>query len=352
MTGLWGGCRVWLTACLLFTLTGCQAGYYWHLARGHTALMRERVPVETVIADPATPEALRERLAHVDGMLSFAEQALALPVDDAYRTFVALERGVVVWNLFAAPALSLTPETWCFPIAGCSSYRGYFDMARAERDAQRMREQGLDVYGGGAIAYSTLGWFSDPLTTPMLRGTDADVAELLFHELAHRRFYLPGDTRFNESLATSVGREGARRWLAAHGDPSLMSALQDSERARARVIELVQAARGELATLYASPASESAQRAVKATIQARLREDYRAALALDPSLAPYQRWFDGPLNNAQLNTLSDYNQWVPAFDALLLHCGGQWPCFWREVARLADLPAPARTAQLNQWMTP
>jgi predicted aminopeptidase len=344
--------RVGLAVGLLLVLTGCQAGYYWHLARGHTALMRERVPVETVLADPATPAALRERLAAAGQMLTFADTALSLPVDDAYRTFVALERGFVVWNLFAAPAFSLTPETWCFPVAGCSSYRGYFDLERAERDAARLRDEGLDVYGGGAVAYSTLGWFSDPLTTPMLHGTQADVAELLFHELAHRRFYLPGDTRFNESLATSVGREGARRWLAAHGDPALMGGLQDSDRARATVMALVQSAREDLATLYASPASESGQRAGKATIQARLREDYRAALALDPSLAPYQRWFDGPLNNAQLNTLSDYNQWVPAFDALLLHCGGQWACFWQAVEQLADLPPPARTAQLNQWMTP
>src|SRR5690606_17047104 len=180
----------------------------------------------------------------------------------------------------------------------------------------------------------------------------ADVAELLFHELAHRRFYLPGDTRFNESLATSVGREGARRWLAAHGDPALMQGVQEGDRARATVIALVQSARDDLSALYAGAATEATQRAGKAAIQARLREDYRAALALDPALAPYRRWFDGPLNNAQLNTLNDYNQWVPAFDALLLHCGGQWPCFWHGVERLADLPAAERTAQLNQWMTP
>mgnify|MGYP002620602233 FL=1 len=342
--------RRWLTMAMLLILcaglntglSGCQAGYYMHLARGHGELMRARTPVEQVLSDPDTPAAVRERLARTEAMLVFAEQELALPVDDAYRTYVALERGFVVWNLFAAPEFSLSPRTWCFPVAGCTSYRGFFDLERAEREAERLRARGYDVYGGGAIAYSTLGWFADPLTTPMLSGNEAQVADLLFHELAHRRFYLRGDTRFNESLATTVGREGARRWLAAHGDPTLIDDITLSAALRAQVLALVSEARADLARLYASEDDPERLRAGKAAVQSQLRDRFDAAREAEPALGRYANWFAGPLNNAQLNTFSDYNDWVPSFDALLLDCGGQWSCFWREVERIAALPAEQR----------
>ncbi|MBZ2189758.1 aminopeptidase [Alcanivorax sp. JB21] len=335
-------------AALMACLSGCQAGYYLHLAKGHTDLMRERVPVARVLADPQTPAALRERLQRADDMLVFAETALALPVDDAYRTYVALERGFVVWNLFAAPAYSLTPKTWCFPVAGCTSYRGFFDLERAAREAEALRQQGYDVYEGGAVAYSTLGWFADPLTTPMLAGDDAQIADLLFHELAHRRFYLKGDTRFNESLATSVGREGARRWLARHGDPALVVDMRQSERLRQQMLSLVAEAREALAILYDSESDEAVLAAGKAAVQAQLRRSFELAKEDEPALARYARWFAGPLNNAQLNTFSDYNQWVSGFDAVLLRCGGGWGCFWQEVERIAALPAQQRTRVMQQ----
>lgn len=339
-----------LLLALLTTLAGCQAGYYLHLASGHLSLMRQRTPVAEILADPETPAALRQRLARIDHMLLFAEQVLALPVDDAYRTFVALERGFVVWNLFAAPEFSLAPVTWCYPVAGCASYRGYFDLQRAERDAERLRAQGLDVYGGGAIAYSTLGWFSDPLTTPMVQGSEAEVAELLFHELAHRRFYLKGDTRFSESLATSVGREGVRRWLAQYGDPAAVQSLIAADAARASVMALVEQTRAELAALYsAAEKDEQTLRDGKAAAQQRLREAFGTLQEHDPRLARYRHWFAGPLNNAQLATLNDYNGWVPAFDAILLHCGGHWPCFWHITTELAALPQAQREAALTEW---
>lgn len=333
---------------LWVSLSGCQAGYYLHLAKGHTDLMRERVPVAEVLADPQTPVAVRERLRRTEDMLVFADTELALPVGDTYRTYVALERSAVVWNLFAAPAYSLTPLTWCFPVAGCTSYRGFFDLERAAREAEALREQGYDVYQGGAVAYSTLGWFADPLTTPMLAGNEAQVADLLFHELAHRRFYLKGDTRFNESLATSVGQEGARRWLAAEGDPGLMADRVLADRLRQRVLTWVAEAREALAILYDSDADEAALASGKATVQAQLRASFEQARQDEPALDRYAGWFAGPLNNAQLNTFSDYNQWVGGFDSVLLRCGGYWECFWQEVERIATLPAQQRTRLMRQ----
>ena len=333
--------------CLL-ALTGCQTGYYLHLAGGHSRLMLDREPVERVLAEARLSDELAQRLALTPEMLDFAEHELALPVGRAYRRFVHLQRDWVVWNLVAAPEFSLEPHRWCYPIAGCNSYRGYYNLKRAERDAERLRERGLQVYGGGAVAYSTLGWFADPLTTPMLVGDETWIAELLFHELAHRRFWLRGDTAFNESLATSVGREGLRRWLVARDEADLITRMHERDRARAQVLRMVNDIRDALEQLYASDMPEATMRERRDQLIAELRHGFAQARSEDQALARYQRWFDGPLNNAQLATFNDYNQWVPAFDQLLLECAGHWACFWQQVERLAAFDPEPRRAALEQ----
>lgn len=331
-------------------LAGCQLGYYGHLVGGHTRLMLDREPVEELLARDDLPAELRQRLQLAQQLRSFAARELALPVEGAYADYVALERDWITWNLFAAPPLSLQPHSWCYPVIGCANYRGYFDQARAGRDAEKLRDKGLEVYASGAIAYSTLGWFDDPLTTPMLAGSELWFAELLFHELAHRRFYLKGDTRFNESLATSVARAGVRRWLASEPQRLAEAGMQmaQHEAARQQVLELVAGTRTALEALYASTLPEADKLARRDALRAELRQRYRAALAENPALAGYQRWFDGPLNNAQLNTLADYEGWVPGFDAVLAACDGDWACFWHEVERIADLPAEQRQALLEK----
>lgn len=330
-------------------LAGCQLGYYSHLVGGHTRLMLDREPVEELLARDDLSSELRQRLQLAQQLRSFAARELALPVEGAYADYVALERDWITWNLFAAPPLSLQPHNWCYPMIGCANYRGYFDQARAGRDAEKLRGKGLEVYASGAIAYSTLGWFDDPLTTPMLAGSEFWFAELLFHELAHRRFYLKGDTRFNESLATSVARAGVRRWLASEPQRLAEAAMQMAQHAAARqqVLELVAGTCTALEALYASTLPEADKLARRDALRAELRQRYQAALAENPALAGYQRWFDGPLNNAQLNTLADYEGWVPAFDAVLAACDGDWACFWTEVERIADLPAEQRQALLE-----
>jgi predicted aminopeptidase len=332
---------------MLVWLGGCQAGYYGHLARGHLDLMASRQPVVEVLAGDELDPHQRHLLMLSDELLAFASDELALPAKGVYRHYVPLERDWVVWNLFAAPPYSLNPHTWCYPVAGCAGYRGFFQPSRARREQRRLEAKGLEVYGAGAIAYSTLGWFRDPLTSAMLQGDDLWFAELLFHELAHRRFYLKGDTRFNESLATAVAREGVRRWLAARGEPERMQQLQQRDQARASFLALVAATRQALAQLYGSGQDIDSMAAGKVAIVARLREDYAEASKHQPGLRLYRDWFDGPLNNAQLNMVSDYHDQVPLFDAALLACGGDWSCFWREVKRLSRLSAPERTA-LNE----
>jgi predicted aminopeptidase len=353
-----GRCCVALLAAILVgsALTGCLhlPGYYGHLIGGHTKLMRAREPITQVLANPTTPDPIRHKLALSEPLRQFAQEQLLLPVEGAYSEYVSLDREWATWNLFAAPPLSMSPKQWCYPVVGCANYRGYFDQARAERDAQTLRKQGLEVYAGGAIAYSTLGWFDDPLTTPMLAGSDAWFAELLFHELVHRRFYLKGDTRFNESLATSVAREGVRRWLALGGaSDSALKEAQDSMRrrdaAREHVLALVNEAREMLMSLYQSKQADSDKIALRDEIRAELRQAFALALAENPDLAGYQSWFDGPLNNAQLNTLADYEGWVVSFDVMLSGCDGEWSCFWQKVEQVAALPTEQRTAALQSY---
>jgi predicted aminopeptidase len=335
-----------LLVCL--ALGGCQAGYYWHLVKGHGSLMGDRKPVSGVLKDASVPEPERRQLRQARDILAFAGKQLNLPVEDSYSDYVALERDWVVWNLFAAPEFSLEPRQWCYPVAGCVSYRGYFDRERAERHAERLRQKGLDVHGAGAVAYSTLGWFDDPLTTPMLRRQPAALAELLFHELAHRWLYVSGETRFNESLATALAAEATRRWLARNGDADAIRTWRARERATRKVTERVRTARRALKDLYARDLAPEAMREQKRAEQRKLRAWYERARSRDPALDAWQGWFDGPLNNAQLNTLLDYNDHVPAFNQLLLDCGGHWACFRERIAALADMDAERRTRTLEQ----
>lgn len=330
---------------LLLCLSGCQAGYYLHLAKGHWQLMADRQPVDNVLTQDLPAEKIHKLVLSRD-LLDFAEQHLALPVGDAYDSYVALDRDWVVWNLVAAPPFSLIPKEWCFPVAGCNSYRGYYDPERAGRKKDKLVSQGYEVYGNGAIAYSTLGWFADPLTTPMLAGDELWFAELLFHELVHRHFWLKGDTAFNESLATSVAREGVRRWLIARGDPDDYRRIEQRSENRQQIMALVMETRQSLETLYGQPLDKETMANEKARIIDDLREGYARAVMTNPSLSGWQGWFAGSLNNAQLATFNDYHQWIGAFDNLLLRCGGEWSCFWNAVESLAEEPTPERNTQL------
>ncbi len=332
---------------LVLLLSGCQIGYYGHIARGHLSLMADRQPVARVLETDTLTGHQRQQLLLSQQLLVFAGQRLDLPVGKVYRDYVSLPEDWVVWNLFAAPEFSFEPHNWCYPLIGCAGYRGYFTVARAEREQRRLQDKGLQVYGAGAIAYSTLGWFRDPLTSAMLQGDDLWLAELLFHELVHRRFYLKGDTRFNESLATAVAREGVRRWLAAEGDPVRVAVLAERDQARQAFLALVAGARKQLEQLYQGGLAAPEMRLAREQIVAGLRRRYAEASAALPALAGYADWFAGPLNNAQLNMVSDYHDQVPLFDATLLACGGDWRCFWRDVERLAKLPAAER-ALLNR----
>ncbi|MDT3719537.1 aminopeptidase [Pseudomonas oryzihabitans] len=335
----------WLS--LAIGLGGCTSvGYYGQMVQGQWALIRDREPIATVVADPARPAALRERLAAAAAARRFASAQLALPDNASYRSFVELHRPFVLWNVFATAEFSTQPTTHCFPIAGCVAYRGYYREAAARAAAQVLQHQGQDTYVGGVPAYSTLGWFSDPLLSSMLRWDDDQVAATIFHELAHQRFYLPGDTAFNESYATFVEQEGLRQWRASRSlpppDPGREARYQQFR-------DLLLTTRADLARLYAQPLSPAAKRVAKAERFARLRADYQRLRGTPAWRADrrFDGWMSQPLNNARLVPYGLYEQWVPAFAALYAQHPGNWPAFFHRVQLLGERPAAEREQALK-----
>ncbi|WP_430962059.1 aminopeptidase [Pseudomonas cremoricolorata] len=328
-------------------LSGCSSlGYYGQLAEGQWQLLRARQPVSALIDDPRTSPALRQQLQRAQTARRFASQTLKLPDNQSYRVYADLGRPFVVWNVFATPELSLQPLSHCFPIAGCVAYRGYYRQGAARGAAALLRQQGMDVYVGGVEAYSTLGWFDDPILSSMLTWGDERLATLIFHELSHQRVYVPDDTAFNESYATFVEQEGTREWRRAQG---LALADERAPQQRDQFVALVLEARERLQALYASPRSDADKRLAKQAEFARLRQRYQRVR--DQQWAGdrrYDAFIYGPLNNAKLLPFGLYDQWVPAFAALFRQVEGDWTRFHQRVERLGQLPAAARTAQLQR----
>jgi predicted aminopeptidase len=277
----------------------------------------------------------------------YAEQELALPVGDNYSTYVDVERELVVWNVFAAPEFSTDPVNWCYPIAGCVAYRGYFSETGAARYAAALEADSFDVYTGGVDAYSTLGWFEDSLLSTVMSRANYQLAGLIFHELAHQVVYVPGDTTFNESFATTVEREGVRRWLSHSNQTDIIAnAETDIDRQR-QFIDLVTAFRDKFDELYEKEMSDMEMRLEKTRLQQLLRNDYEQLKKFWDGYEGYDSWFARSLNNAQLSTVSSYNDLVPFFNQLLRQNDGDLELFYRDVAELAALDEEEREQRLK-----
>lgn len=327
-------------------LNGCASlDYYSQLGRGQLALLAAREPVDKLLANPAGDPQLKRRLALAQQARSFASAELGLPDNRSYRLYADLGRPYVVWNVFATPELSLAPLTHCFPIAGCVAYRGFYQQGRARGAAALLQGEGMDTYVAGIEAYSTLGWFADPILNTMLHWDDERLAAVIFHELAHQQLYVADDTAFNESFASFVEQQGLRQWRAARG---LAPREAGEERQRRQFTELILASRERLQSLYDSAASDEQKRAGKAAEFARLRLDY-AALRDSQWRGDkrYDAWINAPLNNARLLPFGLYDQWVDAFAALFAQAGGDWPAFYRRAAELGELPAVERERALR-----
>jgi predicted aminopeptidase len=327
-------------------LCGCGSlRYYGQAVRGQGALIVHRRAVSEVLRDPATDSRVATRLHLAQQARHFASQRLGLPDNRSYTGYVDLRRSFVVWNVFAAPRYSVEALPQCFPIAGCVAYRGWFSEADAKADANKWNAKGDDAWIGGVPAYSTLGWFADPILSSMLRWDDDELDGTIFHELAHQLIYVKGDTAFNESFATFVQTEGLREWRQYRGLPpqdDRAAAMDDG------FTQLVLDLRARLKTLYASGASETGM----ATGKQREIELFRTRYAqwcdrLWPNDHRYDGWVAAPINNARLLPFGLYDQWTPAFAALFERAGRQWPAFYANVRALAKLPEKRRDSQLK-----
>ena len=346
------GCRMssrnlLVTACLLVATTGCTSvEYYLQAMGGQLDVWQRTRAIEEVIGDNGSAPGLRDRLKRVLLIRQFASEALGLPDNASYRRYADLGRPYVVWNVFAAPEFSLEPVQWCFPVAGCVGYRGYFAEADAGRFADRVAAEGRDVFVSGVPAYSTLGWFADPVLNTFVHFPEVQVARLMFHELAHQVVYVRDDTAFNESFAVAVEREGLRRWIARHGSEADRKLFEVHAERRAGFLRLIETYRARLAALYGSGLPPDAMRAEKLRAFAGMEAEYRRLRSEWGGFSGYDRWIAQKPNNAQLASVAIYTQLVPAFEALLQRAGGDLPRFYGAVRELAALPQAERAARL------
>lgn len=331
--------------------SGCSLGYVAQSVGGHLDLMQRARPVSEWVADPATPAELRERLQLTQRLREFAVSELKLPDNASYRGFARLDRPAAVWNVVAAPELSLSLKTWCFPVMGCVGYRGYFDRSEADAQAAQLRAEGWEVSVYGVPAYSTLGWTNwlggDPLLSTFVHWPEAELARLLFHELAHQVVYVADDTAFNESYATAVERLGIQRWLQDRASPAARAEYAALDDRRRDFRALTQAVRRRLEALYASDRPVAEKRAEKARLMAALRTDHgHLKTGRWGGFGGYDAWI-ASANNAALGVQAAYDDLVPAFEQLFEARGRDFARFHAEVRRLASLPRDTRRAALD-----
>lgn len=336
----------WFLPVFLF-LQGCETiGYYGQAAKGQLQFMMARDDNHKVV-ERAPDSHLAQQLLLIEQMRQFAKDELSLPVGGAYSTYVDLKREAVVWNVFAAPKLSLKPKTWCFPIAGCVSYRGYFSKAAAQKKADELSKQGLDTYVGTAAAYSTLGWFDDSVLSTFINRSESRLAALLFHELAHRQLYVAGDTTFNESFARTVEIASVQRWFKAKGQLDDFRLYQQGESQYQEVVRFLLLQRESLKQVYESDLPDAQKLLQKQRILAEIPKHFEA-LNQDGRLMHYKHWLSLPFNNARLLTFASYNDWIPAFTQVLNEVDGDFPRFFKRVESLADLPKDQRDKELER----
>jgi predicted aminopeptidase len=339
--------RALLAAGAALCLGGCGTTYVMQAASGEWHVMQARQPIAQVIADPKTAPALRARLTLVSEAREFASRELALPDNQSYRTYADIGRDYVVWNVVATPEFSVVPRHWCFPVAGCVSYRGYFHESAARKFATEMAGQGYDVAIDPVPAYSTLGKFADPVLSSMLRYGDDELVATIFHELAHQLLYVKDDSAFNEAFATTVEDAGLERWLLQHGSTQRMQAFRDDAAREAQFLKLLANARAQLAALYASGATPAQMRARKQQVLAALGDEIHGFEKREHVTYPlYDEWIAAGLNNARLASVATYYDCVPGFKRLLAKEHGDLPAFYAAARALAKLPRKERHQML------
>ncbi len=322
----------------LLALAGCETlGYYAQAIDGHVSLMAKAQPVSELRASPRTTAARRERLALATSIRSFASQELRLPDNGTFRSFAEIDGKYVVWNVILAPEFSVDAVQSCYPVAGCVTYRGFFAREDAEAHAAARRAQGLDVHVYGVPAYSTLGWFDDPLLSTFIDYPDAQLARLMFHELAHQVVYLRDDPTFNESFAVAVEEAGVRRWLAATGRQAMLERFLEQQARKREFVALIDDARRRLAALYAQDLDLRQKRAAKRAELEALAQRYAALKTRWNGFDGYDRFMQAP-NNALLASIATYTQRLPEFRRLFEQSNGDFALFYARVREIAEAP--------------
>lgn len=328
-------------------LSGCATlGWYGQAARGQLDMLSKREDIAALIERPDTDPVLADRLALALEIRAFAVAELGLPDSQSYTRYADLGREAAVWNVVATPRFDLEPRTWCYPLVGCLAYRGFFRQQRAEALAERLGEQGYDAAVFPVTAYSTLGWFADPVLNTMLSRSDARLAALIFHELAHEQLFLRGDTEFSEGYAVAVERIGVERWLRWRGDPGALEVWRRDEALQAEFTRLLLAARASLAGIYGAAHGES----VMLELRRQTFESLRASLVeLDRQAGDrrFSRWAQRDLNNAHLALVATYESAVAGFKRLYTDCDRDLACFHARAAELARADEATRRRVLG-----
>ncbi len=334
---------------LALTVSGCSSfGYYMDLMAGHSELLEQRKPVAEIIADKKTSKNLRQLLKTSQNIRDFATDELDLPENESYRQYADLKRRYAVWNVIAAEEFSIQPKKWCFLLVGCLSYRGYFSKQVAVDYASGLKKQGYDVYVAGASAYSTLGWFDDPLLNTMMVKSEAQRAGIIFHELAHQVVYIDNDSAFNEAFATTVEEEGIRRWLQKKGKKNnYINYLIDKNR-DVQLNQLLQRTRDKLKQCYKKEMNDENKKQEKKQIFSLMKKDYQILKKNWGGYNKYDKWMQQDLNNAHLSLIATYHSLVPKFKTLLKQENNNLKKFYVVVETLGELEKEARNKKVNK----
>ena len=347
--------RIFLSVVLILSvlLAGCQTiGYYSQAVGGHAAIWLGQRDIEAVLADPEVDESIKQQLLELQQVREFASVELMLPRNDSYSRYVDTGRQYVVWNVVATPRYSVDPVESCFPVVGCVSYRGYYDREEAIGQAKKLKAGGLDVFVGGVGAYSTLGWFDDPLLNTMLSRSRADTTALIFHELAHQQVFIKGDTKFNESFATAVAEIGLNQWAREQGETKLLTEYRLQRARRAEVVALVLRSREAMQQAYlsAGPDDEQALAEIKTQQFEQMKSAYQALKENGGGTPGFDKFFAADLNHASLALFGEYHGWVGAFKRLFEKNNRDWRAFYKAVEDLSKLDKPEREARLQRLL--
>jgi predicted aminopeptidase len=321
----------------------CSPVYVIKAGIAEAKFLRARRPIPEVVADPATDADTRAKLAWVLEARRFAVERMGIDAGEAYTMYTRLERDTLALVLSAAERDRLVPKTWWFPVVGRVPYKGFFDEGDARSAQARLEAEGFDTYLRPTAAFSTLGWFNDPILSTVLRADDVDVVETVLHELSHNYLFVPGQVGFNESFATFSGRVGAIAFFCTRqgsGPDSVKCARAQARwRDEQRFSVFLDALVDELRALYGSEASRDEKLRRREEIFARALERFDAEVAPTFEDYGYGGFRRTPLNNATLLGRIFYYHRLPDFQALLDRHRGAL------AAALAELKAGVGTVQ-------